>query len=510
MNKLVFAVLACPFAALASTSVTSVSVTPGDPVAIAYATTGDDAVMTISLFADGRPLGDAAGANLYGDVNKIVSVGSHTAYWPAKSSGVSATNLTAEVKAWSTDDPPDYVAFDLVTKERRYYTSTNALPRGGIGSDVYRTDTLLLRRIPAAGVTWSMGSPKAETDRIEADKNMYFAEPAHQVKLTKDYYLAVFETTQFQQGLAKLALTCLFTNSASTRPVEHESLKSLRGSMYYTPAGNPPTSTPGDGPIRQFKSLTDSLVDLPTEAQWEYACRAGTTTPYSFGTCQNGNWKPSPEIPLNMRNMFDGGGYQDAGGTWYAYSDTAEASKAFGTDKGTARVGTYLPNGFGLYDMHGNVWEWCLDGADGTYGLTSAQLAAVTVDPVGPATNNQYHVIKGGAWNLKQAYCRSAVRGLHDKKSDTVNPHDLGYRLCWNFSSADFSASANYGTTVRPFAAPASSTSAETDLGAFAVAAKAVSPSPAVGPIWLADWLSALSDECDVTTAPLGLLLMFR
>lgn len=338
---------------------------------------------------------------------------------------------------------------------------------------------------------------------------MYFAEPAHQVKLTKDYYLAVFETTQFQQDQAKLARTCLFTNSATTRPVEHESLKSLRGGMYYNPDGNPPTTTPGDGPIRQFKNLTDLLVDLPTEAQWEYACRAGTSTPFFFGTCKNGNWNPSPEIDLHMRNMFDGGGYKD-GGTWKAYSDTAESSRAFGTDKGTARVGSYLPNGFGLYDMHGNVWEWCLDGADATYGLSSAQLASVTVDPVGPATNNQYHVIKGGAWNLKQAYCRSAVRGLANKKSDTVNPHDLGYRLCWNFSAADFSSSANYGTTVRPFAAPASKSSAETNLGDFAVVGKSAWEAPAVGPIRISDWMSVLSGECDVTTVPVGLMLLFR
>jgi formylglycine-generating enzyme required for sulfatase activity len=109
---------------------------------------------------------------------------------------------------------------------------------------------------------------------------------------------------------------------------------------------------------------------LPTEAEWEYACRAGTTTAFSFG-----------ESPLSLENF-----------AWYREN----------SDQQTHQVGEKKANAWGLYDMHGNVWEWCSD----WYGEYPKR--AVT-DPIGPNVGS-YRVLRGGSWNAEAALCRSAFR----------------------------------------------------------------------------------------------------
>jgi formylglycine-generating enzyme required for sulfatase activity len=126
---------------------------------------------------------------------------------------------------------------------------------------------------------------------------------------------------------------------------------------------------------------TGYTYTLPTEAQWEYACRAGTTGDFA--------------------------GYQDVM-AWYS-------SNSGGT---THSVGTKQPNAWGLYDMHGNVEEWCLD----WYAKYSSD--AVT-DPVGPASGSS-RVIRGGSWGLDAASCRSAIRYDYEPGNRVS---DVGFRL---------------------------------------------------------------------------------
>ena len=115
---------------------------------------------------------------------------------------------------------------------------------------------------------------------------------------------------------------------------------------------------------------------LPTEAEWEYACRAGTTTNYSFGE----------------------NGLVDQYGWWIRNSNGH-----------SHLVGDRFANGFGLYDMHGNVYEWCLDGFDRDY-----YKRAPTDDPPG-ASGTAWQIARGGAWNTDGPYCRSAARFLADR-----------------------------------------------------------------------------------------------
>jgi hypothetical protein len=127
--------------------------------------------------------------------------------------------------------------------------------------------------------------------------------------------------------------------------------------------------SPPDNPDAQWE------FDLPTEAQWEYACRAGTTTALNSGKdLTNSNSCP---------NVAEMGRYSYNRGS--GYSSNSDPSK------GTALVGSYLPNGWGIYDMHGNVWEWCLDKYD-IYRYKNG----IVSDPVGATSGGINRVTRGG------------------------------------------------------------------------------------------------------------------
>jgi len=134
-------------------------------------------------------------------------------------------------------------------------------------------------------------------------------------------------------------------------------------------------------------------AEIPTEAEWEYACRAGSETAYCFGD--------SEELL---------GEY-----AWY-----------HANSKGSSQiVGTKTPNNWGLHDMHGNVWEWCADVYDAKYYRRFAGRTAV--DPVGPAGGvGSQRVLRGGSWGSNAVYCRSADRS---RFSPDYRYYYLGFRL---------------------------------------------------------------------------------
>ena len=269
-----------------------------------------------------------------------------------------------------------------------------------LNDDTCRTTELWLRKIPAG--KFIMGSPSDEVGR-NSD------ETEHEVTLTQDYYIGVFECTQRQWELVMGTKPSYFNNAAyyATRPVEKVSYDDIRGYSPTQGGGWPTYGHAADISSFMFRMrvLTGLAFDLPTEAQWEYACRAGTTTALNSGknlTNENEDAAMS-EVGRYFYNSFDGSGY----------------SQTSTTANGTAKVGSYLPNAWGLYDMHGNVWEWCLD----WYGARST---AAETDPVGPNTGS-YRVGRGGSWINEAFDCRSANRwGYGDPQGIS---RDTGFRI---------------------------------------------------------------------------------
>ena len=193
-------------------------------------------------------------------------------------------------------------------------------------------------------------------------------EDPHRVTITKDFYMGIYEVTQCQWEKIMGYNPSYFTQNGQNRPVENINWYEVQKF------------------IIKLNKLTGEKFRLPTEAEWEYACRAGTTTPFNTGE--------------NLTNYYGSIPYKNFP------KGTAR--------KGTMTVGSFAPNAWGLYDMHGNVWEWCED------WYCPYPDSAVT-DPVGNC-NSEYKVIRGGSWYFNAESARSGRRYTH-------NPHDRGFSL---------------------------------------------------------------------------------
>lgn len=233
-----------------------------------------------------------------------------------------------------------------------------AVPKGG-WTDEYKTTKLVLRRIEKGSISGINGGIYGEVSSITIDK---------------PYYIGVFEVTRAQYALMK-------GGTGDARPQEEISYNTLRGkfagALY--PDSTAVDATSVIGILRTKTGLT--TLDLPTEAQWEYACRAGTTSDYNNGGSTEADLAP---LGRYSGNRNDGRG---------------------GFSGGVTTVGSYAPNRWGLYDMHGNVYEWCLEWR--SQGRTRA--------------------LRGGSYYDDAGDCRSGERFGHYPSND--NPV-FGFRLC--------------------------------------------------------------------------------
>ncbi len=152
---------------------------------------------------------------------------------------------------------------------------------------------------------------------------------------------------------------------------------------------------------------------LPSEAEWEYACRAGTTTPFHFGET----------ITTDLAN-YDG--RDDELGKWKG--SYGKGPKGI-YRRETTPVGSFgVANDFGLYDMHGNVWEWCADKWHSNYEGVPIDGSAWEEEQVNEISNDNYlWLLRGGSWFYNPDYCRSAFRGFYDPGGRRVN--DIGFRV---------------------------------------------------------------------------------
>ncbi|MBR3582512.1 MAG: formylglycine-generating enzyme family protein [Kiritimatiellae bacterium] len=309
--------------------------------------------------------------------------------------GTVADAVTVEVQALAGEGM--YLVLDLSagSGDGAVYPVSflGAEPQGG-WSDEFKTTKLVLRRIMPG--TYTMGSPSDELGR-SGDSSSY-NEIRHEVTITQPFYMGVFEVTQKQWELVMGSNPSSYTGDM--RPVEYVSWNTIRGnsSTYNWPSSSEVDAASFMGKLRARAG--GFAWDLPTEAQWEYACRAGTTTALNSGKNLTGT--------SSCTNMAEVGRY------YYNQSDGKG-----GYTSGHTTVGSYMPNAWGLYDMHGNVWEWCLD------WLASVTADAVT-DPVGPASGSN-RVLRGGGWGGYARDCRSADRCDY---APSGRYNSIGLRLC--------------------------------------------------------------------------------
>ncbi|MBR4675769.1 MAG: formylglycine-generating enzyme family protein [Victivallales bacterium] len=414
MRKTVLLVflLLCSLSLLAEVSVTNVTVKPRWPwnglVDVTYTVEGEPG-QHCSVTFSGRDLvrdQDIEMKSMSGTGARfLVSPGTHTATWDA------AKDLPEEyhtpsfvVNVEATPAEPRYLVVDLSEgpNANRYPVGYATTPPDIKKDDACRTTELWLRRIPA-GTFW-MGSPKSETGR-------WNVETRHQVTLTQDYYIGVFECTQRQWELVMGSRPSYFKNDGdyATRPVEQVSYDDVRGTVWPS-SGHIVDATSFMGRLQAKTGLT---FDLPTEAQWEYACRAGTTTALNSGKDLSSD-KQDDNVAEVARYWWNGGGVDDGKEGKLPEADCD-------TSHGTAKVGSYLPNAWGLYDCHGNVCEWCLDWCTGDLGTSAA------TDPVGPKSGTT-RVDKGGTWYRSANTCRSAYRQEH--APDDVESW-IGFRVAY-------------------------------------------------------------------------------
>ena len=343
-----------------------------------------DAIVTLKVLVYGEPL-DGAASCVGGDVNRFVSAGTGKmiSWYPDRSLeglDLASGRVSLKIEKWSKADPPAYMALDLTSaaKTNVAYYSEGEVP-GGATNDLFKTDWLLMRRIPAKDVVWWMGvATNAAGNSVEgSNATARDTELRHQVRLSEDYFMGVFPITERQRWF--INGTALTDEGSALKPalLTHHGVRNRGGGLW--PAdGHAVTSTGLLGLLRTRSG--GYQFDLPTEAQWEYACRAMTGSAFCdgnvIGSANNGN---------AFANVTDYG--------WVTNN----------ADAVVMPVGLKKPNLFGLYDMHGNVWEWCLDFHDEKYGLSAEQLAAAltepVVDPVG-ATGKAWSaniVLKGGS-----------------------------------------------------------------------------------------------------------------
>ena len=315
-----------------------------------------------------------------GSEGTVSGAGSHKTFWMPDESFYEhgSENFKVKVEAWEQLPPPDgdYLVIDLSGGPEAASFPVSGLdniPEGG-WTEEYKTTKLVLKKIEPG--TFSIGSPDEELGR-------YDNEVKHEVTLTKTFYVGVFEVTQKQYELVTGVNPSMFPGD--TRPVESVSYDTLRGSE--KGAEWPATSkVDEDSFFGILRAKTRFAFDLPTEAQWEFACRAGKTSALNDGN-DLANVAEDNDLNTLARYWYDGGGDSEEGTVDLAHNV----------------VGSYSPNSWGLYDMHGNVCEWCLDWYQANLGTDAA------TDPAGPESA-VYRAIRGGGCYSPAADCRSATR----------------------------------------------------------------------------------------------------
>ncbi len=224
----------------------------------------------------------------------------------------------------------------------------------------YCDEDIVMVWVPSG--SFNMGSPNVEADRWDNEG------PIHTVTFTEGFWMGKYEITQ-----------CQWVAVINSNP-SHDYGVSDNHPVYYVSWND----------IQVFEEILDNAYRLPSESEWEYACRAGTTTRYYWG---------DDDINSDIDSY-----------AVYSLNDPG----------GTSEIGTKLPNAWGLFDMSGNVYEWCEDWYHSNYN-NAPEDGSAWISPSG-----SYRIARGGGWDYSAGYCRSANR---DKFVPSDRHNYIGFRL---------------------------------------------------------------------------------
>ncbi len=310
--------------------------------------------------------------------------GAHQVCWDLAKDGITLGKADMTMTVEYAAAEPLYCVIDLSAgSSAASYTVTylDKEPEGGFNTDEYKTTKLVLKRVEAG--TFTMGDANVE-DNLP-----------HQVTLTKSFYMGLFELTQKQWNLVmgttpwtiwwdEYGLDFGIDDTIAAYGISYDMIRGSGHGAKWPASDNVDEYSSFIGRIR---SRTGVRFDLPTEAQWEYTCRAGTTTKYSYGDTANDEYM-----------------WTDGPNDW---------------ENKTYKVGLKKSNPSGFYDMHGNVAEWCLDWYVGPYLGSTYDGSTLTesVDPKGVSAGVAdeedgavFRVLRGGCWGLEGECAMSASR----------------------------------------------------------------------------------------------------
>ena len=249
-----------------------------------------------------------------------------------------------------------------------------------------------------------------------------FEQPQHRVQISEPFYLATHEVTRgdFQSFVAATD----YRTEAERDGQGANGLDRSSGAVVRRPEfvwQHPGFEQTSQHPVvcvswndaRAYcywlAEQTGYAIRLPTEAEWEYACRSGGTDLFSTGASPQSLWGNANLADRSLQRVFPAADWAAAWNDGHPF---------------TAPVGLYAPNAFGLYDMHGNVGEWCADWYDGNYYSRSP-----SKDPTGPRRGAGYHVVRGGSWYNHALACRASNR--HDGVP-TARSQTNGFRVAFS------------------------------------------------------------------------------
>lgn len=362
-------------------------------VTITYRLANEPGVITVDIQTNAAPEGSAwvsiaaeKKENLLGfvgDVHKVVqpTQGQETRtitwspdkFWPG--SRADMANVRAVVTAWATNAPPDYMVVNLCPPHDVTYYPFKELVPGGVTDRRYKGEYMVFRKIPARGVIWYAGM-------LPATASYYAEAKRHRVTLTQDYYMGLHEVTISH-------ITSIGDGTPDRYGTYHTPADGGWGSyMDYWRGATKGSQWPtfrGDGSfdyetshevdptsmLGKMRSHHGLDFDIPTEAQWEYAARAGSPGLVYTDTDLRTTAITSGDLAPIAR-----------------YSGNKQEPDCEGLTGNKAVIGSYAPNAWGLYDMLGNASELCLD----WFGSWADQFPdddKVYVDPVGPASGEK-------------------------------------------------------------------------------------------------------------------------